>query len=266
MRKIKEYINKSYGSGVNTSCIFPIVFLAISIIIGCIGIFRFDPNKIDTDLPFMMNWIFKWYFVILTFDAGFLFLALFLYFKPKTKNTKDKTKVFKIIFAFLTILIFGILCLPLIIILLICKGIGKILKVENLSDNFISSLMALISWILISIFSLLILLYCCKTFLIDYINGTALLSYSMLLSLFISNKLSKIIFMKMVHIIINEEKEKTSQQVELFWSYILLAITVLIKPLEFNDESTKAIVDALFYSSASITLFSKVFDLRKKIK
>ena len=112
------------------------------------------------------------------------------------------------------------------------------------------------------------LLSCLDThyqFLGETFDIKPIICYVMLCSILISNKLATIVFFKTTKIENEKEKVIVHSEMALLWNVTILIFSLLLKPLNIEDDALKALVDGLFYSSTVISLLSKVLDSRKKL-
>jgi hypothetical protein len=265
-----KFIEDTYGSGTLLSLPISIIILICTTSLSAYLYFCVDVGAINNDLPMWLNAIFLYYFQILVFCIGLLFFSLFFYCKPRPE--KDYLKGFKIFFVFSMLLVFSVLLLPFMIITNVFNGVGKLFKINKLTMDFVKSLLVMALWLISFIFCLYISTFLIQIAIIfinlasihELINGIAILYYGMFFSIFISNKIAKISYLKFAKISDDEDVKKASQQMSLLWCYTILFISFAAKPLNFNNEVAKAFFDALFYSSATITLLSKIVEMRAK--
>jgi len=269
---LNNFIKDTYGSGIrlNFKQIMIVLFscITISVLMFC----NIDPSAVKNELPIFINNFFLYYVELFILCFGFTFLALYFYCKPIPP--KDRFKSLKIIFAFILLLILGVLFLPYIVIRIITNGSGEILKIKNLFSNIIETLITIIIWIfsfyiilafLCGMGDILRVLLKLKYPVIHNIVGVkAVIYYSMFLSMILSNKIAEVSYFKINGIKDPELKKQIRHEMKLFWYYMVFFVSFIAKPLDFNDTILKLFFDALFYSSATIALLSKVIEWRNK--
>lgn len=268
--KLKNFIRKTYGSGTTLSLKIVLFILSITSSTSLLMFFSISSKTFNDSIPKLINQLMVYYFLILLFFSGFFILSLFLYFKPVSKI--DKYKKVKILFTFTIVLIMCILFFPYAILIPINIRLGDILKIPKLTKYISFSLLSILLWLILfgGIFGILLSSgWKIRTFLeADYqyiynlLNLDAITYYSMFTSILIANGISKFVFFKAVKIQDEFEINEVKYQMKLFWNYMILLISFLIKPLEFGNDEVNLFFNALFYSVATITLLSKAIELR----
>ncbi len=269
---LKKFINDTYGSGSELKMIHVTVILLSCTSISLLMFFYINPNSISNGLPTLINKLFIYYLEALIFCFGLLFLSLYFYCKPIPKV--DRFKKIKVVFAFISLIYLGILFLPYVAITAISNSSGKILKIEKLITDIIHALIAIIAWIILLYFFLVlscglgdILRIRSKLkfpTLYNIVGVKAVVYYGMFISMLLSNKITKVFYFKISKIQNLEIKKQVNHQMKLFWYYMVFLVSFIVKPLDFNNTDVELFFDALFYSSATIALLSKAVEWRNK--
>lgn len=270
--EIKKFVNDTYGSGSGLTLVYAIIIMLVTTTISLSMFLHIDLNTISNGLPTLMNKMFFHYIELIIFCAGLLFLSLHLYCKPIPKI--DRFKRIKIIFAFLTLSLFGILLFPYAASIFILSWSGEILKIDKLQSDIVKTPLKIAAWVMsfILIFALSFKLgYFIKFRLIinfpiiyNAIGEKTVIYYSTFISMLLSNKIAKLVFFKISKIENQEFKKQVNHQMTLLWYYITFLISFIVKPLDFNITFIKLFSDAIFYSSATIGLLSKAMEWRNK--
>ncbi|MNO77434.1 hypothetical protein D3C76_685440 [compost metagenome] len=175
---------------------------------------------------------------------------------------KDTFKYVKIVFAFLSLLFFLLLFLPYVVINLVGDGIGKLLKLREITNNIIAALSAILTWV--TVFYILLIAFALISNTVSVISTNACVYYSVFMSMLISNKIASIVFFKISKVSDEEKRKLAKHQVTLFWHYTVFVFSFIAKPLNFSDPNVKLFFDALFYSSATLSLLSKAIETKNK--
>ena len=270
MQRIRKYIDETYGAGSGLSWISAIVLLIIFLLIGIgtIMLLKFEYGLIFANgLIATPRAIFAYYITLLCFCSGFLFFSLFLYCKQMPEN--DNFKWFKIILVHLMLLLFSLLMSPLLVANKVLAKAGKKMKISELTKDNGNLLMYMSFVAVIFVVSLMLLYEIGIRTLIhmhESVTVIAVFYYAVFLSMYISNKIAKLMYFKLSRVNDIEKKTKMEQQLNLLWSYATLGVSFIARPIYITNESLDILFSALFYSSAIFTLISTISEKRDKQK
>ena len=255
---MKKFIKSTYGSGTQANFLSAVAVLLIGIIISAILIFYVENP--ENALPAVVNDIFRFYLACVISSFSFLFFALYFYCKPIPP--KDTFKHLKILLLFISIFISGILLLPYAIFDAVASFTSKKLRIQSLFKNLIDGFLCIIVWLIL----LYVLLFGFSVIFsfIPFLGLTAILSYSMFLSLLISNKLTKKLYFYLIKANSLEKIKQTQHELNILWSCMVLLVSFFLEPLDFNNENAECFCEALFYSVATLSLFSDLIQLQKE--
>ena len=256
---MKKFIKNTYGSGTQANFLSAVAVPLIGITFSAILIFHVEnPENV---LPTVVNDIFRFYVAGVVSSFSFLFFALYFYCKPIPP--KDTFKYFKILFLFITIFFSGIFLLPYAIFDTVTSFTSKKLRIQSLFENLTDGLLCIIVW-LILLYAFLCIFSCILLLFISFLGLTAILSYSMFFSLLISNKLAKILYFHLIKANSPEKIKRTQHELNILWACMVLLVSFFLEPLNFNNENIECFCDALFYSVATLSLFSDLIQLQKE--
>lgn len=162
--------------------------------------------------------------------------------------------------------------LPYVIIGSINNGIGRLFKINKITNNIFAALAAILTWTIAFYVSLIILAFISDILrlsvidpsLLAVISANACTYYIVFVSILISNKLAKVVFFKINKIDDIYEKKLVNNQINIFWNYSVFLLSFIAKPLNFSNPDVKLFFDALFYASATLSLLSKANESKNK--
>jgi len=266
---IRKKINSTYGSGTPLTWRSTGIILVVSIILSLLWYYILSAFALPDTFTNTMRTILSCYIAILITSIGFLFLSIFLYCKPVPM--KDRFEIPKKLFLVVMLILTSILLFPLVAIITAFYGISKLMRIDRLVVDIVYSLLCMAIWMMIWYFFFVMFNIIGDTarviagfYFVDIhaiVNEITVLHFSMFFSLIISNGITKRIYFALAKVD-EDSREKASHQMKLLWSYTILLFSFLAKPLNFPDESIGLFFDALFYSSATISLLSTVKKMR----
>lgn len=259
IHKLKEFIAESYGAGINMRLWQALSILGLAIAVFAVFFFRNDVSPGIGGFPEKLLIGFSHYAGLFILLLGVLVFLLYIY--SREPGTTDRYRVVKISLTITVGAAFFAFLMPLIVFV-VCVGLlGKSLRIGELVkgiDRIVYGLCAFFAWVILTIVFFGLTLMACNWLSNNMIPLAveAKVSYSMFFGLAIGNKLATLLYFKMLGPMSEEEKKTITQALDLLWASTILIFTFLLKPLGWGEYQMFA--DAAFYSTATLTLLTKV--------